>query len=809
MYRPKINPGGGFPDQFASDEEKNSEDYGLRVGQAIESEWFNGVSGTRYGTQRTEFIKRRLYARGNQPVEKYKNELAINGDISYLNLDWTPVPIIPKYVDVIVNGIQGRSQSVKVEAIDDFSSMERESYKNDLEVDMHSKDMLKMVKDKTGVNAFSVNEEDVPDNMEELDLFMRLRYKQKIEIAEETAIETVFQLNDYEEMKRRCDEDATVLGVSVGKHSFDVHNGVKLDYVDPVDFVYSPTEDPNFRDCYYFGEVKRVHVSELKKINPYLSQTELNTISKLASKYDSNRYGNNSTTNSGLDDALINLMYFSYKTDAEIVYKIKNNDNGGQKPIEKDSNFNPPESEESRYTKASRRIDVWYEGVMVLGTDTLLKWKLMDNMVRPKSAFQNVIPPYIVSAIKLSKGNIDSLVKRMIPFADQIQLTHLKLQQVVAKMIPDGVFIDADGLNSVDLGNGASYNPSEALSMYFQTGSVIGRSYTEDGEQNAARVPIQELTSSGSNAKIASLINMYNYQLNMIRAVTGINEAVDASLPDKNSLVGIQKLAANNSNTATRHVVQSGVKMTQRMAECISYRISDIIQYSDFAEDFAKMIGKNNMSVVREIMSIHLRDFGVFIEIEPDSEEKAMLEQNIQQSIAAKIIDIEDAMDIRSVNNYNLANQLLKIKKSKKAKEDLANKKANIDMQTNANIQSSNAASQSRAQELQMKIQLESQLEQLKAQLNDKKMERELFNQSELLRLKYSLEAELNNQKSIVTKSIEEAKEDGKNKRIDKQASNASKMITQRKEESQPINFEQEDDKDEIMCNLMEMKAIE
>ncbi len=806
INKPKFNSGSGFPNQFAPDEEKASLEYGLRVGRAIESEWFSRDHGSSlYGEIRSEFLTRRLYARGEQPVEKYKNELSINGDLSYLNLDWTPVPIIPKFVDIVVNGISNRLYDIKAEAVDQFSTIERDNFRNELRADMIAYEPLKIIKDNTGVNAFNFDEAVVPKSDEELDLYMNLRYKQGVEVAQETALKTLLEINDYEETKRRIDEDNVVLGISVLKHNFDMHDGVKVDYVDPVNFVYSPTEDPNFRDCYYFGEVKSVHASELKKINPYLEQEELEQIVKTASRYDGYRSTQNLTSQSGLDKSSVSLLYFSYKTDSEIVYKIKDGNNGGKKAIKKDGSFNPPKTEQARFKKVSRRIDVWYEGVMVLGTNTILKWEVMKNMVRPKSSFQKTIAPYIVNAIKMSKGKIDSLVKRMIPFADQIQLVHLKLQQVVSKMIPDGVFIDADGLNSVDLGNGASYNPSEALSMYFQTGSVIGRSYTEDGEFNNARVPIQELTSSGSNAKIASLINMYNYQLSMIRAVTGVNEARDGSAPDQYALVGIQKLAALNSNTATKHIVQSGLFITRKLCQALSYRLSDILQFSEFADDFAKMIGKNNLKILNDIRDLHLHDFGIFIELEPDEEEKALLEQNIQQSIQAQKIDLDDAIDIRQVNNLTLANTLLKIKKQRKEQEDMKKQQSTIQMQTQSNVQSAQAASQSRMQESQMKLQGESQLEQLKSQLDLQKIKQEAEIQKQMLQLKYQFEFQLKQMDSENFQNKESFKEDRKDQRTEKQATQQSKMIAQRKENLPPTNFEeQEEEQVDPMANLLQ-----
>ena len=406
----------------------------------------------------------------------------------------------------------------------------------------------------------------------------------------------------------------------------------------------------------------------------------------------------------------------------------------------------------------------------------------MQNMVRPQSSFQKTIPPYIVSAIKMDKGHVDSLVKRMIPFADQIQLVHLKLQQVISKMIPDGVFIDADGLNSVDLGNGASYNPSEALSMYFQTGSVIGRSYTEDGEFNNARVPIQELTSSGSNAKINSLITMYNYQLNLIRAVTGINEARDGSMPDSRALVGVQKLAALNSNTATKHVMTSGLNISRRLCEAISCRISDILQYSDFAEDFAKMIGKNNMDVLVEMETMHLHEFGIFIELEPDEEEKQRLEQNIQQALQAKMIDLADAIDVREIKNNSLANQLLKIRKHKKDKLDRAKQKENIELQSQANQQAAQSASQGRMQETQAKTQSEAQLIQLKADLEMQKLQAEQQMQAQMMQMKFEFEMKLKKLESEGMTGRDSLKEDRKDKRTELQASQQSQLISQRKQ---------------------------
>lgn len=807
MMNPSYGKTKGFPNQFASNAEKDDLEYGLRVGLAIEHEWFSrDYSSSYYGELRSEYLRRRRYARGEQEVEKYKNELSVNGDLSYLNLDWTPVPIVSKFVDIVVNGISNRLFDVNVEAIDEQSALEKFQFREEMQTDMAAYDILKMIKNETGVDGFTYNENDIPRTDEELDLYMKLTYKQSIEVAEEAAINTILEINDFHDIKKRVDEDAVVLGISAIRHSFDEHDGVRLEYVDPINLVYSPTEDPNFGDCYYYGEVKSVHVTELKKINPYLEQEELEEIAKIAGRHDGYIGLQNVTSQSGMDKEHVTLLYFCYKTDRDVVYKVKKTAVGGEKALRKDDTFNPPKTEQARFTRAARKIDVWYEGVLVMGANRIIKWDLMKNMVRPSSAFQKTIPPYIVNAPKLSRGTVDSLVRRMIPFADQIQLIHLKIQQVVQKMIPDGVFIDVDGLNSVDLGNGATYNPSEALSMYFQTGSVVGRSYTEDGEFNNARVPIQELTSSGSNAKLSSLISMYNYQLNMIRSVTGINEARDASTPDKYALVGIQKLAALNSNTATRHILEAGITLSRRVCEALSYRISDILEYSEFSEDFASMIGKNNLAIIEKIKELHLHDFGIYIELEPDDEEKQLLEQNIQQSLSAGMIELDDAIDIRYIKNIKMANMLLKVRKQRKQMADAEKQQRNIDMQTQSNMQSAQAASQSRMQEEQMKIQAESQIEQLKAQIEMQQIQQKAQIEKEMLQLKYQYEMQLKQMEVESFKSRDSEKEDRKDKRTEIQASQQSKMIEQRKKDLPAIEFK-EDDNQNPFSGLMQNMA--
>ena len=787
----------GFPDQFASDQEKASAEYGIQIGGAIQYEWFRKDGNQcRYYGQWRDFHRLRLYARGEQSVQKYKNELAIDGDLSYLNLDWTPVPVIPKFVDIVVNGMSDRLFKVKAYSQDALSQAKRSKYQDIIESQMVSKDILEIVQQRTGISAFTVNPEDLPSNDEELALYMQLKYKPAIEIAEEEAINTILDENKYLDLRKRVDYDMTVIGIGVTKHEFLPGTGVQVSYVDPANVVYSYTEDPYFKDCFYWGEIKSLPIIELLKIDPTLTNADLEEIAKssqnwynyynVAQFYQNTLFYRDTTT----------LLYFNYKTTKKIVYKKKYLEGGGVRYIEKDDTFNPPMDmmEDGKFERVEKTIDVWYEGVMVMGTNYLLKWEMSKNMVRPKSSVQHALPNYVACAPRMYKGTIESLVRRMIPFADLIQLTHLKLQQVIARTVPDGVFIDADGLNEVDLGTGNAYNPEDALRLYFQTGSVIGRSYTQEGDFNNARVPITQLTSNSGAAKTQMLIANYNHYMDMLRTVTGLNEARDASNPDPNSLVGLQKLAALNSNTATRHILDAGLYIFRSIAEALTYRVADILQYADFKDDFISRIGKYNVSILEEIKELYIYDFGIFLEIAPDEEQRAQLEANIQMALSKGDINLEDAIDIREIKNLKMANQLLKVKRMKlqEQKDKMEMMKQQMVAQQNMELQQ--MASQSAMMKIEAESQAKMRVKQAEVAFEIERMKAEAGLKQQLMgeEFKYNMAiAGLNNQ---TLTNREMSKEEAKAKRISQQNSEQSKLINQRKNDLPPINFESTED---------------
>ena len=787
----------GFPSQFVSDAEKATEEFGLQIGQAIQYEWFKKDGNQcRYYNQWRDFYRLRLYARGEQPVGKYKNELAVDGDLSYLNLDWTPVPIIPKFVDIVVNGMNDRLFDVKAYAQDAMSSAKRSKYQDMIEGQMAAKDVLELIQSKTGVDPFSMNPDELPETDEELNLYMQLNYKPAIEIAEEEAINTIFEENHYIDIRKRLDYDLTVLGIACAKHEFLPGAGVEVKYVDPANIVYSYTEDPHFKDCFYWGEIKTLPITELLKIDQSLTKEDLEEISQ----YSQSWYDYYNTAQYYENDIFYRdtctLMYFNYKTTKKMVYKKKKLENGGTKVIEKDDQFNPPQEmmEDGKFEKMEKTIDVWYEGVMVMGTNIILKWELAKNMVRPQSAQQHALPNYVAVAPRMYKGVIESLCRRMIPFADLIQITHLKLQQVISRVVPDGVYIDADGLNEVDLGTGNAYNPEDALRLYFQTGSVIGRSYTQDGDFNQGKVPIKELQSSSGASKTQMLISNYNHYLNMIRQVTGLNEARDASNPDPNSLVGLQKLAALNSNVATRHILDGSLYIYRTLAEALTYRVADILEYSDFKDDFANAIGKYNVSILNEIKDLYIYDFGIFIEISPDEEQKAQLEANIQMALSKGDINLEDAIDIREIKNIKLANQLLKVKR--KAQED---REERLQMQKQAMsaqqaMKTQQMKAQMEMQKMQTEIQGKMQLKQAEIAFEIEKQNNEAKLKSQLMAEEFNYNQQLRNisEKALAERELQ--REDAKSQRISQANTEQSRLINQRKNNLPPQRFESNED---------------
>ena len=778
------NPNSSFPSQVVSDEEKKSFEYGVQVGRAIEGEWFHGGrSGNRFATNWNRYHNLRLYARGEQPIQKYKDELSINGDLSYLNLDWKPVPVISKFVDIVVNGMSEKQYKINAYAQDPESIKKRTNYASGLLRDITAKAEIEQIKQMMGLDLYSTpDQSNLPETEEEISIHMQLKYKPSIEIAEEEVINNTLDKNKFELTRRRLNHDLTVLGIAAIKTDWNKAEGVVVDYCDPAKMVWSYTEDPNFEDIYYVGEVKSITIPELKKQYPSISEEELDRISKMGNRSDYVVGWND------YDENTVQVLYFEYKTYMNQVFKLKQTGVGLEKVIEKTDSFDPPPSD--TFKKVSRTIEVLFTGAKILGYDQMIDWRLSENMTRPYADTTKVNMNYAISAPRMYKGRIESTVSKITGFADMINITNLKIQQVISKLVPDGVYLDIDGLAEVDLGNGTSYNPQEALNMYFQTGSILGRSLTQEGDMNRGKVPIQELSSSNGQAKLSALINTYQYYLQMIRDVTGLNEARDGSAPMEDTLVGLQKLAANASNVATRHILQSSLYLSARTCENISLRIADSIEFALTNNSLQEAISAYNVGTLQEISKLHLHDFGIYLELEPEDEEKAQLEQNIQIALKSGGIDIEDVIDIREIQNIKLANEVLKQKRKKKAEADRQAQLQNIQAQANANAEAAEKAAFAEVQKQQALTQEKVNIEQAKSQFEIQRLRAEAEIKRELMQAEFNFNMQLAQVRANAEGQKEQEIEDRKDKRIRMQGTQQSELINQRKNNLLPTDFE-------------------
>ena len=782
-----------FPDQVVPESVKNGFEYGSQVGQAIEGQWFRNYRGGMgsaernggYAVNMNTFHTLRLYARAEQPVQKYKDELSINGDLSYLNLDWKPVPVVPKFLDIVVNGLTEKEYNVRAYACDPESTNKRTKYAQELMRDVKEREMIEQTQKILGMDLQSDQQKKLAlESEDELELHLQLDYKQSIEIAEEELLRNILEKNKFELTKKRFTQDLVTLGIGAVKTDWNKAEGIVVDYVDPANLVYSYTEDPNFEDIYYVGEVKNISLQDLKKQFPQLTDEELETIQKYRgnSEYLRNWSG-------FYDNENVQVLYFEYKTYVDQVFKIKETANGLEKALEKPDTFNPPEND--GFKKVSRSIEVLYKGAKILGHPLMLQWEKAKNMTRPVSDTTRVKMNYVICAPKIYKGRIASLIERVTGFADMIQLTHLKLQQVLARIVPDGVYVDMDGLAEVDLGNGTNYNPAEALNMYFQTGSIVGRSMTQDGDMNPGKVPIQELQSSNGMAKIQALIQTYQYYLQMIRDVTGLNEARDGSAPLEDSLVGLQKLAAAQSNVATRHLLQAMLYLTSRVCENITLRVADSLKFPLTKQSLEDSISRYNVATLDELKELNIHDFGIYLSVEPDEEEKALLEQNIQIALQQQSINLEDAIDLRQINNIKLANQMLSQRRKKKQRQDQAQQQQMIEAQAKAQAETAEKVAMAEVQKQQALAQSQLQIEKGKSDFEIQRIQTEGEIKQQLLAAKFEFDKQLKQMDIGSMQQKEALIEDRKDTRVKMEGTQQSLLQNQRENMTPPINFEQ------------------
>ena len=730
----------GFPNPFASREEKLTKEYGLQYFRQIYREWENEGSGVNLmSTRNQRYKKQREYAEGMQSINQYKELIGANGDSSYLNLNWEVVPIIPKFVDVITGGLTNQDYKIKCTAIDPVSVDKKNEDKWEMITKMELKDFMDEM---TGLSGIPMNDgyDKLPDTSEELELYMQLNYKQATEIAMEEGIELTMYLNDWEEVKKRIIRDLIVLNIGICKTG--VENGkITMSYVDPANFVSSHSSSPDFKNMEFGGETIYLSIHDIKRMaGEQFSEEEYKEIAEsvLGKHGNPNKLGLSTVSYNGYDVSeydtyKVALLDGVFKCTDITRYEKKNNKYGGYSVNKKSSTYKPPKSPRYKRTQINSSVEMIYKGKWIVGTDFIFDYGVAENIVRPKSKLEKALMPYCVYAPNIINMNNKGMVERMIPFADQIQLAHLKMQHLIAKVKPKGSAIELGAIENVGKGDGGTFTPLEVQDIYQQTGNLYYRIQQDDGSPGNPN-PIQEL-GGGIGGALQELIAIYQYNLQMIRDVTGINEIRAAEQPDKESLVGVQKMALLASNNATRWLNQAFLNITQKACKSIALRVQDLVNNKGTYEGYVQAIGEFNMKAIEVTKDVTLADFGIMIEPLPNDEEKAILEQNIQMSIQQGALRLEDAIMIRTIPNVKLANQLLVLRRKKYAAEQQEMAMANA--QANAQQQQQSIAAKSQADAQLKQMESQSEIQKLQAEFQMKEAFAEAEHKRKLIELEF------------------------------------------------------------------------
>jgi hypothetical protein len=792
-----------FPDPLAPSEVKQGREYGLKYAKSIYQQWGKIDQQTSvYGNRKKTFEKNRRYANGTQDTAIYRSLLTSldpnNGDGSMLNLDFTPVPILPKFVRIVVNKILSLNPYPNLEAVDPISSSEKDTDRRKLEMMIAAKNQLRKIEDKTGV-VVGMDSKTIPDTLEEAEIFIGNNIKSSSEIAAQIATNLTLEWNDFNDSTlRRCVNDLAVLGMAVVKRDNDPQYGLKTSYVDPINFVHSFTEDPNFSDLVYAGHVRHIPIQELKRMaGDQFTEEEYKKIAQQAQKkygYDAAKLNQssydrvNNVSRFGYDEYMIEVLDFEFMSVDCEYYESKESKYGNVGFYSKGENYKAPQN--SVFNREVMKLEnaSVYGGCYILGTDFLFNYGKKNNIPKNIHDISRTNLSYSVCATNILDMMPKSMVDSCIGFADQLQLTHLKIQQAVAKAKPDGIIIDIEGLENVQLGKGGELQPLDLHDIYEQTGVFYYRSKNpEGGFQNP---PIREIGNSIRN--INELIGLYNHYLKMIRDATGINEVMDASSPKSDALVGVRQQALSAANNAIYDITNSSMVLYKKVCSDIVKCVQVIHPDSVLYRIYENAIGKENMGVLSSFRNLAMYNFGVRVVKEMEEAERQYLEQNLQVALAQKEIDLEDAIAVRQLKDINQAERLLIVRRKKRMAQQQQIAMQNSQQQAQIQQQSAQATSEAKQQEMQLEAQLKAQELQLKAQLEAQLEEVKHGFNKEIEMIKAEAYSTRVNTEKEFKAAIETMKDDRKDDRVKKQAVEQSKLISQRQGERGELEGEQQ-----------------
>lgn len=785
-----------FPDPLASTEEKMAQSYGLQYAKAMYAQWIGvDYNNSLYGRRFNEMQNNRDYAQGTQDTSIYRQILssldANNGDGTMLTLDYTPVPIIPKFVRIVVNKILSRKPYPQVQAIDPLSRSEKDKKKNAAVLHIENKAMLEEAK-ALGLPV-KVDPASLPDTPEETEIFLDTNIKTDAEIAAQLATEMTLTWNDFDDaIYRRCVEDLVTCGIAITKRTNDPNYGIREQYVDPAYFIHNYTDDPNMSELTYAGHFRTVTIMELKRLagNQFteeqyqqIAQTVMNRYGNDPLRYATQGYNYETISNRyryGYDEYKVQIMDFEFMSVDDIVFEKKESKFGNVGFYYKGSTYNAPQQSVFDREAVYMKNATVYGGIFVVGTEMMFNYGVQKNIPKNVHDIARARLSYSCVATNLRGMIPKSMVSSIIGFGDMLQITHLKIQQSIAKAKPDGLIIDIEGLENVQLGRGGELQPLEIQDIYEQTGVFYYRSKNpEGGFQNP---PVREIGNSIRN--IEQLVGLYNHYLRMIRDATGINEVVDASTPKADALVGVREQAIAASNNATYDITHAAQVLYKKVCDDIVRCLQVIPPKSVIYKVYTNAIGETNMAVLTSFDNLSMYNFGVIVMGEMDERAKIYLEQNINMALSQKEIDLEDAIAIRQLRDPEQAERLLVVRRKKRMKARMDEAAQQAQLQAESNAQAAQVASEAEIQAAQVKAALENQKLQLETEAKAELMALQHTYDMDLQRLKN--EAVVGSQvvRGQVQETTDMMKENRKDARINKQAEAQSKLISQRQGEA-------------------------
>ena len=720
----------GFPSPLLPDQTKNSPEYGLKLMKSAYGQWINGYGGFSQKQRQTRFDYNKAYAQGMQPMQEFLDYLDINGQQPYSNIDFTPLPIAIPLLQRIKDRFNQRMEKIRCNSIDPVSISKKNKAKMDAKFRMEFKDQIAQIEQQSGVqledpDAFT------PEDSEELDVHFGFTYKQREEVMMEQGIDLVLYDNQWTEIKNSILDDLLIYGFAGTRTDIDNNGRIKVRKINPYNLIVSYSERSDMNDLEWVGEVFYMSITDVRQQYPgKISEEELFNLSKSMVGKFNNPASFTFTWNYQYANAIarpydafkVPVLQLSLKTLYNITYE-KNEDRFGKTILDKTTKF----KDGKEYVK-SKPFYVEYEGAWICDTNYLLHWGIANNMAKPNDNLQECILPYTIYMYNNNRMTNKPVIETIIPSIKQMQLAHLQIQKIVSQAAPDGYTVDIAGMADVDLGNGkGALQPMELIRIYKQTGVIFYKGQVDDTEGNS-RPPITPLNVPFT-AKLESFINLYNFELNKLERMLGSNSLDQGIISNQAVGKGVLDSARQIGESSINYVYNSYLNILERTAKLTQMRLWDILVFGKKGyEGYKYALGSDRVDYIKLEAEDEFEktNFDVKIEATIDDNAKQMLENNIQQALAQQSIELEDAIQIRLLDNPKAANYYLVSAQKKRRKQKMDDARSNSEMQMQQAVQAAQAKSQG-----------ELQLEQAKAQFKLQQYEEELENDKEKETLKY------------------------------------------------------------------------